>query len=96
MREAIISSIANGHNSLSGYRSVWHALRLKGIQVPRVVVQEFLRKIDPEGTEQRRAQRLQRRVHRNPVPNYAWQCDFYDKLKIHVWTLGAERFFGFT
>ena len=51
MREAIISSIANGHNSLSGYRSVWHALRLKRIQVPRVVVQEFLREIDPEGTE---------------------------------------------
>ena len=95
MREAIISIIANGHNSLSGYRSVWHAQRLKGIQVPRVVVQELLRKIDPEGTQQRRAQRLQKRVHRNPGPNYAWQCDFYDKLKIHVWTLGAKRFFGF-
>ena len=37
MKEAIISSIANGHNSLSSYRSVWHTLRLKGIQVPRAV-----------------------------------------------------------
>ena len=65
VREAIIGTV-NGHGSLYGYRSVWHALRLKGIQVPRVVVQE-LREIDPEGTEQRRAHRLKRREYRNPV-----------------------------
>lgn len=80
VREAIIS-IVNGHGSLHGYRLVWHALRLIGIQVPRAVVQELLREIDPEGTEQRRAHRLKRREYRNPGPNYAWHCDGYDKLK---------------
>ena len=80
VREAIIG-IVNGHGSLYGYRSVWHALRLKGIQVPRVVVQEFLREIDPEGTEQRRAHRLKKREYRNPGPNHTWHCDGYDKLK---------------
>jgi len=80
VREAIVS-IGNGHGSLLGYRSVWHALRLRGIQVPRLVVQELLREIDPEGTEQRKAHRLKRREYRNPGPNYAWHCDGYDKLK---------------
>ena len=56
-------------------------LQLRGIRVPRVVVQELLREIDPEGTELRRAHRLRRRRYHNPGPNYAWHCDGYDKLK---------------
>ena len=44
------------------------------IHVPRIVVQEILREIDPEGTQLRKARRLKRRVYHNPRPNYAWHC----------------------
>ena len=80
VREAI-ENIIDGHGSLQGYRSVWHTLQLKGLRVPRVVVQEILREIDPEATELRRAHRLKRREYHNLGPNYAWHCDGYDKLK---------------
>ncbi|XP_046840005.1 uncharacterized protein LOC124434166 [Xenia sp. Carnegie-2017] len=80
VRESI-RTIVDGHGSLQGYRSVLHTLRLNGIQVPRVAVQEILREICPEGTERRRAHRLKRREYRNPGPNYAWHCDGYDKMK---------------
>ena len=80
VREAI-ENIVDGHGSLQGYRAVRHTLQLKGLRVPRIVVLEILREIDPEGTEQRRAHRLKRREYRNPGPNYAWHCDGCDKLK---------------
>ena len=43
-----------------------YGLQLKGLRVPRIVVQEILNEIDPEGTEMRRAHRLKRRVYHNP------------------------------
>ena len=48
-----ILSIINGLGCLQGYRSVWHTLQLRGKRVPRIVVQELLREIDPEGSELR-------------------------------------------
>ncbi|XP_078372629.1 uncharacterized protein LOC144656265 [Oculina patagonica] len=76
-----IQSIVNGPGCLQGYRSVWHTLQLKGKRVPRIVVQELLKEIDPEGSELRKAHRLKKRKYHNPGPNYAWHCDGYDKLK---------------
>ena len=78
---AAIENILDGYGSIQGYRAVWHTLQLKGLRVPRIVVQEILREIDPEGTQLRKAHRLKRRVYHNPGPNYAWHCDGYDKLK---------------
>ncbi|CAB4017907.1 Hypothetical predicted protein [Paramuricea clavata] len=49
---AAIENIVDGHGSLQGHRAVWHTLQLKGLRVPRMIVQEILREIDPEGTEQ--------------------------------------------
>ena len=60
---------------------MWHTLRLKGICVPRNVVAEILREVDPEGSAEIRAKRLQRRRYVNPGPNFAWHADGYDKLK---------------
>ena len=80
VREAM-KNIVDGPGCLRGYRSVWHSLQLLGMRVPRIVVQELLREIDPEGTEIRKAHRLKRRIYHNPGPNYAWHCDGYDKLK---------------
>ena len=78
---ASIQTIINGHGSLQGYRSVWHTLQLRGIRIPRIVVQELLREMDPEGTELRKGHRLRRWIYHNPGPNYSWHCDGYDKLK---------------
>ena len=78
---AAIENILDGYGSMQGYRAVWHTLQLKGLRVPRIVVQEILREIDPEGTQLRKAHRLKRRVYHNPGPNYSWHCDGYDKLK---------------
>lgn len=78
---ASIQSIINGPGCLQGYRSVWHTLQLRGTRIPRIVVQELLRELDPEGTELRKAHRLRRRRYHNPGPNYSWHCDGYDKLK---------------
>ena len=76
-----IQAVIDGYGCLQGYRSVWHTLQLNGIRVPRIVVQELLRELDPEGTELRKGHRLKRRKYYNPGPNYSWHCDGYDKLK---------------
>lgn len=80
VRQAILDH-CNGPGSCNGYRSVWHTLQLKGVCVPRRVVAEILREVDPEGVVERRAKRLQRRAYVNPGPNFAWHADGYDKLK---------------
>ena len=76
-----ILHIVNGPGSCGGYRTIWHTLQMEGIRVPRTYVQCCLKDIDPEGSERRRSHRLQRRVYRNPGPDFAWHIDGYDKLK---------------
>ena len=76
-----IRRLIDGYGSFMGYRAVWHSLQLIGVRVPRYAVQLLLREIDPEGTEERKAHRLKRRIYHNPGPNYSWHCDGYDKLK---------------
>ncbi len=48
---AAIENILDGYGSMQGYRAVWHTLQLKGLRVPRIVVQEILREIDTEDTQ---------------------------------------------
>ena len=48
---ASVQIIIDGHGCLLGYRSVWHELKLRGTRVPRIVVQELLREMDPESWE---------------------------------------------
>ena len=76
-----IEEIVSGPGSAGGYRSIWHTLQLEGLRVPRVIVQQLPREIDPEGVSARKRHRLKRRVYSNPGPNYSWQLDSYDKLK---------------
>ena len=54
LREAIREEM-NGPGSLSGYRSIWHALRLRHhIHIPRDLVAAIMAEIDPVGVEERR------------------------------------------
>ena len=76
-----IEEIIDGPGSMGGYRTVWHTVELEGLRVPRIVVQEIIRELDPEGTELRKSHCLKRRQYHNPGPNYAWHVDGYDKLK---------------
>ncbi|XP_028416576.1 uncharacterized protein LOC114540653 [Dendronephthya gigantea] len=71
----------NGPGCMGGYRSVWHTLKLQGLQVPRDVVEQLVRELDPDGCSERKAKRLKRRRFRSPGPNYSWHADGYDKLK---------------
>ena len=78
---ARIQQELDGPGCMSGYRSVWHTLRLEGFQVPRQTVEQYLREMDPEGCEARTRRRLKRRVYVNQGPNCCWHMDGYDKLK---------------
>ena len=72
----VISEEIQGAGKLSGYRSVWHALRLRhGIHVSRHVVAKMMKEIDPDGVETRKARRLHRRVYRSIGANACWHLD---------------------
>ena len=80
VREAILTELS-GPGCSSGYRSMWHTLHLQNIQVPRHVVENLMRELDPDGCEQR-SHALQRRWYSSPGPNHTWHVDGYDKLII--------------
>ena len=63
VRDAIRDMI-DGPACLWGYRSVWHGLQLQGLRVPRTLVQQLLKEIDPHGSSVRKAHRLKRRTYR--------------------------------
>lgn len=75
VRNAISKEIA-GPGRLAGYRSVWHALRLRHrIHVPRSVVARLLKELDPQAVEDRKARRLSRRRYISLGPNFCWHLD---------------------
>ena len=75
LRDVIRDEI-EGAEQLSGYRSVWHALRLRhGIHVSRHVVARIIKEIDPGGVEARKARRLHRRVYKSEGANACWHVD---------------------
>ena len=55
-----------------------HALHFEGIPVPRCIVAQLLKELDPEGCQLRRAKRLRRRSYHNQGPNHV---DGYNKLR---------------
>jgi len=72
----IIREEMRGPGSLSGYRSIWHALRLRHhIHVPRKLVAKIVKEIDPVGVEERRSRRLKRRTFRSKGTNASWHID---------------------
>ena len=72
----VINQEIQGAGRLSGYRSIWHALRLRhGINVSRHVVARIMKEIDPDGVETRKARRLHRRVYKSLGANACWHLD---------------------
>ena len=65
--DLITLEISSGPNSLSGYGTMWHVLRLRHkIHVPRRLVILLMREVYPRGVEQRKHRRLHRRIHVSP------------------------------
>ena len=76
-----ITELLDGPNNNLGYCTVWHYLQMNGTRVPRTIVADLLKELDPSRVQERRAHRLRRRVYHNSGPNAARHCDGYDKLK---------------
>ena len=73
---SVIAEEIQGPGRQSGYRSIWHALRLRhGIHVSRHVVARIVKEIDPDGVEARKRRRLHRRVYRSAGANACWHID---------------------
>ena len=82
VRKQIMNEIS-GPGCEGGYRSMWHNLRLQNIQLLRDVVRELMREMHAVGCERRKSKSLKRRSYFSSGPNYAWDVDRYDQLKLH-------------
>ena len=75
IRNLIRIEMANAGGQ-SGYRTIWHVLRLiHSIHPPRALVAEILRELDPEASNDRKSRKLKRRKYLSPGPNYCWHVD---------------------
>lgn len=66
---------------LQGYRWMHQECLAHGLRVSRDTVRHLLGILDPNGVNQRRRRRLQRRLYRGVGPNFTWHMDSYDKIK---------------
>ena len=72
----VIRDEMSGPGSLGGYRTIWHALRLRHqLHVPRSFVANVMKEIDPDGVEARKKRKLRRRTFFSEGPNYSWHND---------------------
>jgi hypothetical protein len=76
IRNIIRQEMESAGGSLAGYRKMWHILRLKHhLHVPRKIVAQILRELDPEASDMRRRKRLKRRRYISQGPNQCWHID---------------------
>jgi hypothetical protein len=72
----IIKEGMQGSGCLSGYRKMWHVLRMKHhIHVPRSLVARVLKDLDPEASSLRKRKKLKRRQYLSHGPNQCWHID---------------------
>lgn len=64
-----MSEVINGPRLCAGYRTTGHTLEMEGLRAARIIVEDILKELYPEGTIQRKARRLKRWSHHNPGPN---------------------------
>jgi hypothetical protein len=94
VRNLIKIEMANAGEQ-SGYRAIWHALRLiHKVHPPRDMVARILHELHPVASRNRRAKRLKRRKYSSQGPNQCWHVD--GKLKLftknlkNISTKGSE------
>lgn len=75
VRNLIKIEMANAGEQ-SGYRTIWHALRLvHNVHAPRDLVARILKELDPDASNARQSRKLQRRKYLSPGPNHCWHVD---------------------
>ncbi|KAH9471839.1 hypothetical protein Pst134EA_002473 [Puccinia striiformis f. sp. tritici] len=84
--DQVYNAIHDARNNLlqnnTGYcRMRMVLMRHYNIRVPRDIIYEVLKEIDPEGMAARLRQACKRRIYRTLGPNHIWACDGHDKLK---------------
>ena len=73
VRYMISMEIENGPDSLNGYRTMWHILRLRHhINVSRNVVESIMGEVDAQGVAYRKNRCLKRRTYVSRGPNFWW------------------------
>jgi hypothetical protein len=78
----LISIKKQHYSKLMGIRRLMYHIRTHcRIWVNRHIVHEALKVVDPEGLEERRARRLQRRIFHCQGRDQVWSLDGHDKLK---------------
>ncbi|OWF36819.1 uncharacterized protein LOC110441094 [Mizuhopecten yessoensis] len=77
----LIEDKINSNGGQYGYRWMHLHCRNHGLNVPRDIVQNLMKIIDPIGVELRLTRRLRRRQYNGKGPNFLWHIDSYDKLK---------------
>lgn len=72
----IIKEEMQGSGCLSGYRKMWHLLKIKyNMHVPRNMVAQILHDLDPEASSLRKKKKLKRRHYLSHGPNQCWHID---------------------
>ena len=81
----IIKHEIEGPSSLLGYRGMWNKLRTTyNVTVPRDVVMQILRELDPGVSALRKARKLQRRSYVSPRAKRNVACRWLQQVKV-VW-----------
>ena len=84
VRHVIMKELAARPDSLNGYRTMWHILRLRHhmhVQRQLVASMHIARYWSWWCAAQKTQTRLHQRTHIRPGPNLSWHVDGYDKLK---------------
>ncbi|PLW39517.1 hypothetical protein PCASD_07691 [Puccinia coronata f. sp. avenae] len=84
--EKVFEAINNARDCLLQHNTGYWRMRIilirqYNIRIPRQIIYNVLKEIDPEGMSQRLRQACKRRVYRTLGPNHIWACDGHDKLK---------------
>ncbi|OAV85692.1 hypothetical protein PTTG_07057 [Puccinia triticina 1-1 BBBD Race 1] len=85
-REQVVELIKHARDALlantAGYRRMRQILVTNyGLHIPRQLVYDILKEVDPEGIKMRLKKTCKRRVFRSTGPNHIWAADGHDKLK---------------
>ena len=85
----IVKKEMEGTGQLSGYRKIWHLLRINHhIHAPRKLVAQIVHDLDPQASRERKGNKLKRRKYMSYGLNHCWHIDggvyLFLSTKFHV------------
>ena len=79
--EAALQDEITGSGSNVGVSSYLSGITKKGEIARREDVRQLLLRLDPEGVERKKSQKLRRRIYQTLGPNYVWHINGFDKIE---------------